>query len=150
MTDDGDWRTTFRPDIPSAARIYDYLLGGKDNYPADRAVAESMIYANKLWRLAYRFDGKQKLLALGTYPAVSLADVRTKRDEAKRLLAAGIDPSVQRKSDRRTAKLSRQNTFAAIADELMEKFEKEGDARATLKRSDGFLSSQLLSSVRVR
>ena len=43
MVDDGDWRTTFRPDIPSAARIYDYLLGGKDNYPADRAVAESMI-----------------------------------------------------------------------------------------------------------
>jgi S-adenosyl methyltransferase len=43
VTDDGDWRTTFRPDIPSAARIYDYLLGGKDNYPADRAVAEAMI-----------------------------------------------------------------------------------------------------------
>jgi hypothetical protein len=43
VTGDGDWRTTFRPDIPSAARIYDYLLGGKDNYPADRAVAESMI-----------------------------------------------------------------------------------------------------------
>ncbi|MGH3201997.1 MAG: SAM-dependent methyltransferase [Streptosporangiaceae bacterium] len=43
MTDDGNWRTTFRPDIPSAARVYDYLLGGKDNYPADRAVAESMI-----------------------------------------------------------------------------------------------------------
>ena len=43
MTYDGDWRETFRPDIPSPARIYDYLLGGKDNYPADRAVAESMI-----------------------------------------------------------------------------------------------------------
>ena len=43
MTDDEDWRTTFRPDIPSGARVYDYLLGGKDNYPADRAVAESMI-----------------------------------------------------------------------------------------------------------
>ena len=43
MTYDGDWRQTFRPDIPSAARIYDYLLGGKDNYPVDRAVAESMI-----------------------------------------------------------------------------------------------------------
>jgi hypothetical protein len=39
----GDWRTTFRPDIPSAARVYDYLLGGKDNYPVDRMVAESMI-----------------------------------------------------------------------------------------------------------
>ena len=43
MTNDGDWRTSFRPDIPSAARIYDYLLGGKDNYPEDRAVAESLI-----------------------------------------------------------------------------------------------------------
>jgi SAM-dependent methyltransferase len=43
VSDDGDWRTSFRPDIPSAARVYDYLLGGKDNYPADRAVAESMI-----------------------------------------------------------------------------------------------------------
>jgi integrase len=90
--------------------------------------------ANKLWRLAYRFDGKQKLLALGTYPATSLADARTKRDDAKKLLAGGVDPSVQRKSDRRAAKLSRQNTFAAIAEELMEKFEKEGDARATLKK----------------
>ena len=39
MTQDGDWRTTFRPDIPSVARVYDHLLGGKDNYPADRAVA---------------------------------------------------------------------------------------------------------------
>ncbi len=43
MTYDGDWRETFRPDIPSVARIYDYLLGGKDNYAADRAVGESMI-----------------------------------------------------------------------------------------------------------
>ena len=43
MTYDGDWRETFRPDIPTPARIYDYLLGGKDNYPADRAVGESMI-----------------------------------------------------------------------------------------------------------
>jgi hypothetical protein len=36
---DGDWRETFRPDIPSVARVYDYLLGGKDNYPVDREVA---------------------------------------------------------------------------------------------------------------
>jgi S-adenosyl methyltransferase len=43
VTYDGDWRETFRPDIPSVARIYDYLLGGKDHYPADRAVGESMI-----------------------------------------------------------------------------------------------------------
>lgn len=43
MTQGPDWRTSFRPDKPSAARIYDYLLGGKDNYPADREVARSMI-----------------------------------------------------------------------------------------------------------
>lgn len=38
-----DWRTNFRPDIPSAARVYDYLLGGKDNYPVDREVGRSMM-----------------------------------------------------------------------------------------------------------
>ena len=40
MTENEGWRKRFRPDIPSTARIYDYLLGGKDNYPADRAAAE--------------------------------------------------------------------------------------------------------------
>jgi trans-aconitate methyltransferase len=52
----GDWRTTFRPDIPSAARVYDYLLGGKDNYPADRAVAESMIAQLPNVRLAVQWN----------------------------------------------------------------------------------------------
>ena len=53
---DRDWRTTFRPDIPSAARVYDYLLGGKDNYPADRAVAESMIAQLPNVRLAVQWN----------------------------------------------------------------------------------------------
>jgi hypothetical protein len=56
VTYDGDWRETFRPDIPSAARIYDYLLGGKDNYPADRAVAESMIAKLPNVKLAVRWN----------------------------------------------------------------------------------------------
>ena len=56
MTYDGDWRQTFRPDIPSAARIYDYLLGGKDNYPADRAVGESMIAQLPNVRLAVQWN----------------------------------------------------------------------------------------------
>ena len=42
MTENEGWRKRFRPDIPSTARIYDYLLGGKDNYPADRAAAEQI------------------------------------------------------------------------------------------------------------
>jgi SAM-dependent methyltransferase len=56
VIEDGDWRTTFRPDIPSAARVYDYLLGGKDNYPADRAVAESMIAQLPNVRLAVQWN----------------------------------------------------------------------------------------------
>jgi SAM-dependent methyltransferase len=51
-----DWRKTFRPDIPSAARVYDYLLGGKDNYPADRTVAESMIAQLPNVRLAVQWN----------------------------------------------------------------------------------------------
>ena len=50
----------------------------------------------KWWRLKYRFDGKEKLLSLGTYPDTSLAMARGKRDEARRLLAGGIDPSAHR------------------------------------------------------
>ena len=42
MVTDGDWRTTFRPDIPSSARIYDYFLGGKDNFPADREAGDEI------------------------------------------------------------------------------------------------------------
>jgi S-adenosyl methyltransferase len=56
VTYDGDWRETFRPDIPSAARVYDYLLGGKDNYPVDRAVAESMIAQLPNVRQAVRWN----------------------------------------------------------------------------------------------
>ena len=56
MTYDGDWRETFRPDIPSAARVYDYLLGGKDNYPADRAVGEAMIAQLPNVRLAVQWN----------------------------------------------------------------------------------------------
>ncbi|TGW04614.1 DUF4102 domain-containing protein, partial [Mesorhizobium sp. M2D.F.Ca.ET.145.01.1.1] len=48
---------------------------------------------SRLWRLAYRFGGKQKLLALGSYPLISLAEAREARDTAKRLLLRGIDPA---------------------------------------------------------
>ncbi len=51
-----EWRTTFRPDIPSSARIYDYLLGGKDNYPADREAAEIIAAQLPDVRLAARWN----------------------------------------------------------------------------------------------
>ena len=88
----------------------------------------------KLWRLAYRFDGKQKTLALGAYPAVSLAEARQGRDEAKSLLAKGIDPSAHAKATKRALKATRQDTFKAIAAEYVVKAEKEGRAKATMKK----------------
>ena len=48
----------------------------------------------KLWRLKYRFNGKEQLLSFGTYPDVSLKTARTRRDEARSILADGIDPRV--------------------------------------------------------
>ena len=48
---------------------------------------------SKLWRMAYRFDGKSKLLSFGEYPSVSLRDARERREDARRLLAKGVDPS---------------------------------------------------------
>lgn len=55
-TYEGDWRQTFRPDIPSSARIYDYLLGGKDNFPADRTAAEQIIAQLPNVRLAVQWN----------------------------------------------------------------------------------------------
>ena len=77
--------------------------------PADKPVKLTdgngmhlLIHPNgsKYWRLQYRFAGKQKLLALGVYPAISLADARNRRDDARRLIAAGIDPSEKKKAEK--------------------------------------------------
>jgi hypothetical protein len=65
---------------------------------------------------------------------ISLTDARIKRDAAKKLLSNGVDPSIEPKSERRTAQMSRRNTFKAVADELMVKFTAEKDAPATLEK----------------
>jgi len=71
----------------------------------------------KLWRLSYRFNGKQKTLALGAYPAVSLLDARRARDLAKDQLARELDPSEEKKAKKREKSVSAVNTFAVIANE---------------------------------
>ncbi len=75
----------------------------------------------KLWRLAYRFDGKQKLLSLGAYPEVSLADARDRRLAARKLLANGVDPSAAKKADRAATEAERANHFEAVAREWCDK-----------------------------
>jgi integrase len=86
---------------------------------------------SKLWRFAYRFAGKQKTLALGVYPIVSLEEARRRREEAKKLLARSIDPSAQRKADKQAGK---DSSFRAVAEELIAKLEREGRAPATLTK----------------
>jgi integrase len=87
-------------------------------------------HGSKLWRLAYRFGGKQKTLAIGVYPTITLKQAREKRDEAKRLLAANMDPSTERRLEKLGA--STRNTFRVVAEELLMKLEREGRAEATL------------------
>jgi integrase len=69
----------------------------------------------KYWRLAYRWHGKQRTLALGVYPAVGLAEARAARDDAKRSLAANVDPSTVKRERKRAAKVATGNTFEAVA-----------------------------------
>ncbi len=69
----------------------------------------------KYWRLKYRLAGKEKLLALGVYPEVNLKSARKRRMQARELIAHGSDPGVQRKIDKRAARLLAANTFEAIA-----------------------------------
>ena len=94
----------------------------------------------KLWRFNYRFDGKQKTLALGSYPDTSLAQAREKREEARKLLANDIDPGGQRKHDKQERRTSLENTFEAIAREWMKIKGKEwtvsyaGKTKACLER----------------
>ena len=70
---------------------------------------------SKLWRWKYRHEGKEKLMAFGAYPDVSLADARVRHAEARRLLAAGSDPMVQRKVEKEAVIESQENAFSAIA-----------------------------------
>lgn len=78
----------------------------------------------RYWRLKYRHAGKEKRLALGVYPQTTLAKAREQREDARRLISEGIDPSAARRSDERQRKVAAANTFGAIAEEWLEEVHK--------------------------
>ncbi|EPN6881907.1 tyrosine-type recombinase/integrase, partial [Providencia rettgeri] len=96
---------------------------------------------SKYWRMKYRYAGKEKRLALGVYPSISLAQARAKREEAKRILALGDDPSLVKKAEKREKESQVNNSFEKItlewhdykkpnwsqgyADDLLEAFQKD-------------------------
>jgi integrase len=93
----------------------------------------------KLWRLKYRFAGKDKRMALGPYPEVSLAEARSKRDEARQKLRDGIDPLAERQREKLLAQFSAANTFGEIAEEYIDKMVAEGRAAATTSKANWLL-----------
>jgi integrase len=94
----------------------------------------------KRWRLAYRFGGGQKTLAIGVYPATGLREARDAREEAKRLLAVGTDPSLVKQLAKATKATASANTFDAIAAELLEKKKRESKADRTVGKLEWLLS----------
>lgn len=72
---------------------------------------------SKYWRLKYRIAGKEKLLSLGVYPDTPLSEARLKREEARKIIAAGGDPSENKKAEKAALKLNTENTFESIARE---------------------------------
>jgi integrase len=74
----------------------------------------------KLWRWAYRFDGKEKLMSFGKYPDVPLALARERHSEARKLLATGVDPMAQRKAEKTAERIAVENSFQSITTQWLE------------------------------
>ncbi len=103
----------------------------------------------KLWRLKFRIDGREKLLALGAYPEVGLGEARRRREEARELIALGKDPAREKQRDKVRARIQAADTFKAICDEYCEKRRRDGVkgwSPATAIRSE-YLLSLVCSSI---
>lgn len=93
----------------------------------------------KSWQLRYRFLGKENILSFGKYPIISLAEARQKRNDAKKLIYDGIDPSAKRKTDKIAAKNASRETFGLIADEYLQQMKDNGASESTLKKNTWLL-----------
>ncbi len=112
---------------PKRVRLYD----GRGLY------LEVAPAGGKWWRFKYRFDSKEKLLSLGTYPEVGLKKARERRDEARSLLQSGVDPSSARKAAKSAGVGRTANSFEVVAREFHETMESqwsEAHARRWLER----------------
>src|SRR5215208_1960133 len=92
---------------------------------------------SKLWRLRYRLAGKENVFAIGDYRTIGLAEARTARDQAKKLIKEGVHPSHQRKLERIRQAHEHANTFAAVAKEWLNRNAKHWTARTAQQRKRG-------------
>ena len=89
----------------------------------------------KLWRLKYRYLGKEKKLSLGVFPDTTLKSARQRRDDARGLLSAGVDPGEAKRAEQQGQVIRAANTFQAVAEEYIAKKEMEGLAVVTLSKA---------------
>lgn len=92
-----------------------------------------------LWRFRYKVFGSDRKLSLGSFPDVSLHDARRKRDEARGCLTDGIDPVEEKRQRRLEAELAAKTTFELVAEEYIQKMQREGKSPATIKKARWFL-----------
>lgn len=116
--------------------------GTKDRKLSDNKGLYLLVTAggSKLWRFKYRMDGKEKKLALGAYPDVSLKEARAARDLARNSAQAGSDPATAKREARAAKRVSAGNTFGGIAEEFIAKLEAEGKANVTVTKARWLLS----------
>ena len=76
----------------------------------------------KWWRFKYRYEGKEKRLSLGIFPDISLQQARERREDARKMLAVGVDPSEHRKAQKEAKKSSAANSFEVVAREWFDKY----------------------------
>lgn len=96
---------------------------------------------SKLWKMRYSYGGRERKLSFGRYPEISLRDARDKRDEARKVIAAGNDPSLLKRKAKLAAQFNFANTFEAVAEEYIESMMVRGSAApATIAKARWFLS----------
>lgn len=93
----------------------DYTLGDSDGLTLNVTAS-----GGKIWLFRYYWTGKQKRMSLGCYPQISLKEARTRRDEARALVAQGINPYEHRKQQRRAVRFAIEHTFEAVFDQWVE------------------------------
>lgn len=94
---------------------------------------------SKLWRFKYRIQGKEKLLSIGKYPDVGLADARRIKEEARSALAEGRDPGAEKQERKRVERARFAATFASQSEAFVEKARKEGRAKSTMDKTEWLL-----------
>jgi integrase len=94
----------------------------------------------KLWRLKFRIDGREKKLAIGSYPEITLSEARRRRDDAREQLASGLDPAREKQQAKHRARVAAANSFGEVAQELNDKRRREGMSSSTADKNEYYIS----------